>query len=898
MNAQVWGEGGCLVGLKRAVQDRTGFVLVAIVSAVALLGLTLPNAPVPALALLGPLTFFVAVLADLSTAAVLLATWGSLSSRRSTLVLALAFAVSGILILLAMLVLPLMPAVEPILPASPQAGIWLFIFWHIAISIGALIYVAIRHSERSVVATHRFSIIAVAVAVLAVSGAAITALSFGNSLPALASGASFTVLFKSFAGPLTGLLVGAAALVVFRMREPSRVDRALAIALLSLTLDTALLSFGGHRYTALFYAGKILLIFGTSFVLVSAVQTLLASHARLAQVERVLSKVESESARRANRIRAVWKIASHLVLADPDRFSAILAIATDALRPGMPMLGLLSHLDGDKMVIDATAWSEPDSRSPAADQLYPGAVLPLERTLTSLLSGEGTTLAWDDLTFLKGRGMLFEELGWKSFIGTPVSIARQTYFVTFTSQESTADRPFAEDDIAYVDVVASFFASRFTQQQQFERIQFQIEHDALTGLENRVQFRKAVREEIGKKEPFAIALVDLDGFRYINEREGHQIGDEVLVEVASGLTSVAEDNLVARMSADEFAVLLRGSQSSDIRVVLDRYARLFLEPFHTGDRNGTQTLGISASIGAARFPDHGKSVEDLMRRAEVALDVAKARGGSMTLQFDRPMEAILEESHLRVAELTAAIALDQLALVYQPTFDLATRKIVGAEALVRWDHPVRGRVLPAEFVGFAERNGLIGPLSVWVLQRVVRDLSGAQLPPGVRVYFNLSAEMLDDIPFITGLSETLRASPAVLEHIGVEVTETAAMQNVERSMHTIDLFRRWGLTVAIDDFGTGYSSLAYLKQLTVDMIKLDRSFVMGLPEDERDCALTDMLLQITDRFGFATLAEGIETEAQAEWLLQHGCRFGQGYLISKPRPFGELLDRLAVTYAA
>jgi len=887
-----------VVVLRPVARDRTGLVLVAIVAAVTLLGIMLPNVPVPRLALLGPLTFFIAVLADLSTAAVLLATGSSISSRRSTLVLALAFASSAVFILLAMLVLPLMPDVAPMLPASAQAGIWLFILWHVAISTGALVYVAVRRSERFVVAMKRFSIIAVAVAVLAVSAAATFTLGFGRLLPELANGASFTPLFKTIAGPLTALLVGIGALAVFRVREPSATDRALAIALLALTLDTALLSFGGHRYTALFYAGKILLLCGSSFVLVSAVQTLLASRARLAQVEGVLSTVQTESARRANRIRAVWKIASHLAPADPDRFSTILGIATDALRPGMPMMGLLSHLEGDTVVVDATAWSGPDSGPAGAAGLYPGAVLPLERALTSLLSGEGTTLAWDDLRFLEGRGMLFEEMGWQSFIGTPVSIARQTYFVTFASQESTAARPYAEDDIAYVDVVASFFASRFAQQQQYERIQFQIEHDALTGLENRVQFRKAVREAIGKGQPFAIALVDLDGFRHINEREGYQVGDEVLVEVASGLTSVAPEDLVARMSADEFAVLLRVPRSPDTTSALDRYAKLFLEPFHTGDRSGTQTVGIGASIGAARFPDHGKSVEELMRRADVALDVAKARGGSMTLQFDQPMEAILAETHLRVAELANAIALDQLALVYQPTFDLATRKIVGAEALVRWDHPERGRVLPAEFVDFAERNGLIAPLSVWVLHRVVRDLSRTTLPAGVRVYFNLSADMLDDIPFITGLSETLRAAPGILDHIGVEVTETAAMQNVERSMHTIDLFRRWGLTVAIDDFGTGYSSLAYLKQLTVDMIKLDRSFVMGLPEDERDCALTDMLLQITDRFGFATLAEGIETEAQAAWLLDHGCRFGQGYLVSKPHSYDELLDRLGVLHAA
>jgi diguanylate cyclase (GGDEF)-like protein len=871
---------------------------VATIAAVAVLGLTLPNVPVPRLALLGPLAFFAAILGDLSTAAVLLLTWRS-APQRSTFVLALAFASSAILIWLAMLVLPLMPAVPPMVAASAQAGVWLFIFWHVAIAAGAMTYVAIRRRELHTVASPQFTRAAVIVAAGAVSCAAIAALLLGDHLPVLVSGSVLSALFTKAVGPLTALLMGTAALIVFRVPQPSTIDRALAVALLALTLDTALLSFGGHRYTALFYAGKTLLFCGASFVLVSALQTLAGSRMRLAQVEVTLSRVQGESARRAGRIRAVWKIASHPAAADPDRFSTILDIATEALRPGIAMMGLLSHVDGDMVVVDATAWSGSGTRSPGEGYLDPGDTLPLERSLMSLLSTAGTTLAWDDLSFLNGRGMLFEDLGWNSFIGTPVAIGRQTYFISFAAQQSMsmASRPFAEDDIAYVDVVAAFFASRFTEQAQYDRIQFQVEHDALTGLQNRVQFRNAVREEIQKEHPFAIALIDLDGFRHINEREGHQVGDEVLVKVASELASVEGDRLIARMSGDEFGLLLRGSRAPEVGALLDRYSALFREPFHTGDRDGPKVVGVSSSIGAARYPEHGKSVEDLMRRADVALDVAKARGGSMALQFERPMEAILEQTHLRVAELTNAIARDQLALVYQPTFDLASRKIVGAEALVRWDHPERGRLLPVEFVDFAERNGLIAPLSVWVLQRLTRDLSRRSLPAGVRVYFNMSAQMLDDIPFIAGLSEMLRESPEVLEHVGVEVTETAAMQNVERSMHTIDLFRRWGLTVAIDDFGTGYSSLAYLKRLTVDMIKLDRSFVMGLPEDERDCALTDMLLQITNRFGFATLAEGIETEAQAAWLLEHGCRFGQGYLISKPHSFDELLDRLGVLHA-
>jgi diguanylate cyclase (GGDEF)-like protein len=597
----------------------------------------------------------------------------------------------------------------------------------------------------------------------------------------------------------------------------------------------------------------------------------------------------------------VWEIASQVDQPDDDRYNAILQIATAALRPGAPMFGTLSHLDNDQLVFDATSWSGPQGeRMRIADGVYPGARVQFEKTMQSLLGVNGrTTLAWSNLDFLDGRDMMFEVHDVRSFVGTPLMIGRQTYFVGFLSTQTTERVPFAEDDIAFVDVVAAFMANRFNQQKQFERIQFQIEHDALTGLENRVQFRKAVRDEIQTGTPFAVAFVDLDGFRHVNEREGNQIGDEVLVEVASTLASVSNNDLVARMSADEFGVLLRGiNDSAGARAALVEYAELFRNPFHTGDRMGTQMLNIGASIGAACFPADGASAESLMRRADVALDVAKVSGGSATVIFEAPMEEILKESHLRVVELADAIAQDQLALAYQPTFELATRRITGAEALVRWDHPERGRLMPSEFIAFAEHNGMIAAISRWVFRRAARDISSvAALPERFRVYINLAAQMLDDIPFITELRAALDADPRLIEHLGIEVTETAAMQNVERSMNTIDLFRSWGLTVAIDDFGTGYSSLSYLKELSVDVIKIDRSFVMGLPDNERDDAITEMLLRITDRFGFATLAEGIETEAQAAWLLEHGCRYGQGYLVAKAEPFDAMLQRLDKVHA-
>jgi EAL domain-containing protein (putative c-di-GMP-specific phosphodiesterase class I) len=348
------------------------------------------------------------------------------------------------------------------------------------------------------------------------------------------------------------------------------------------------------------------------------------------------------------------------------------------------------------------------------------------------------------------------------------------------------------------------------------------------------------------------------------------------------------------MSADEFAILLRDAGSFDaLANALKPYAEVFSKPFHTGDRDGTRMLSVQASIGGARFPDDGNSGEELIRRATVALGAAKSCGASRTLIFDESMEPLLDGVFLSAATLNEAISEGQLSVEYQPTVDLASRRIVGAEALVRWDHPERGRLLPEKFVNFAERNGLMGALSRWVLARVVRDVASVRLPHGFRVYINLGAEMLEDFPFIAHLYDTLAADPSLFGHLGIEVTETAAMRNVDRSSDAIANFRRWGLPVAIDDFGTGHSSLSYLKELTVDMVKIDRSFVTALPGDERDATLTEMMLRILHAFGPAALAEGIETEVQASWLLEHGCRFGQGFLFAHPASFGVLLERIA-----
>jgi diguanylate cyclase (GGDEF)-like protein len=864
------------------------------IAVTAALGIVLPGTFLPRLAIVTPIAYFIAFLADVCAALVLFATMRQVSGRRSMLVLALSFAANAVLTLLAFLFLPMMPLDPAVLATPLLTAIWLFIAWHFTAALGGLAYVAVRARDDGSRPSRILVAAAILLTIAVVTVQAVLAFLWVHHLPVLVDGSAVVRYSNTPVGPIVIGLLALASYAMFRVARPTVIERGLALSLFALTLEFGLLVIGQQRFTASFYFGRLLLLIGALSILIAAVRSLVEAQTRLRLVESTLLHVESEAAARAGRLRALREMAPRTRGAEELSASAILRIAADALRPEKAMQAYFSHLEGDGIVVDAISWRASDPRfAELSAAVYPGAMLSYGNTIMSNLTDAEPTRAWDDLSVVGRRGMLWERLGWQSFVGARATIGEKQYFVIFFSQELMTDDPFAQDDLAYVDVVTAFFASALSQKMLYERTQFQVEHDALTGLDNRLRFRTIVREEIRSGRPFAIAFADIDGFRFVNERGGNAIGDELLVEIAAGLSAVNAGNVVARMSGDEFGILVRGPRTRDeTSAALKKYEAIFGAPFMGGALDETHAIRVTTSIGTARFPDDGDSVEQLMRRAGVALDIAKSRGGSASLIFDAPMEAILDDSRRRALEIAEAIVLDQFDLVYQPTFALATREVAGAEALIRWNHPQRGLLSPAEFIGFAERNGLIADLSRWVLHRLVRDVSGVTFPPGFRLYINLGAQMLDDIPFIAELSETLRTNPGLIGHLGIEVTETAAMQNVERSMHTIDLLRHWGFSVAIDDFGTGYSSLSYLKALTVDMIKIDQSFVAGLPGDERDCALTEMLLRITDRFGFATLAEGIETEEQAAWLLDHGCRYGQGFLVARPASLDQLLSRI------
>jgi diguanylate cyclase (GGDEF)-like protein len=597
-----------------------------------------------------------------------------------------------------------------------------------------------------------------------------------------------------------------------------------------------------------------------------------------------LARLRASSSKAADRIRALWRIAASDGLGSDAYLEAIVTTATHAIRPGRRLIAYLSELEGSTLTVLAT---DSTSSRPGASN---GMKIPLQDSFEELLlKRNGTSVARrHEHTF--GTAHPLTSFGWQEAVGAPVRVGSKSYFLVLASPQALRRDPFAEDDIAFIDVLVSFFAHRFAHGQQSDRIQFQMEHDALTGLRNRVELRRAIRAHIAGNTPCALCLIDIKDFSDVNEAEGYRTGDEVLVEVAAGLAGINEHDLVTRMGGDIFGILVSDVSNVDAALLaIEPYVRLFDVPVGTGDSDGSRKLKLTCSAGLALYPSDAISMNDLLQCSDAALDKAKTMQHSAAVTFDSIRSSAQAGFVLRRGEFADAIENDELFLEYQPTIDINDNHIIGAEALVRWHHPVHGDLQPGSFLPSIDRLSLLHSLSSWVLSRVARDLNGSpSLPLEFRCYFNLAPQQLDDLSFIYELREQLVRSPQLAAHLGVEVTETAAMQSIERSIQMIELIRGLGIRVAIDDFGTGYSSLNYLKQLPVDVIKIDRSFITGLPGNAKDATLTESLLRLSESFGMKILAEGIETEEQLAWLKLHKCHHGQGFLISRPIPFRDL----------
>ncbi len=409
-------------------------------------------------------------------------------------------------------------------------------------------------------------------------------------------------------------------------------------------------------------------------------------------------------------------------------------------------------------------------------------------------------------------------------------------------------------------------------------------HDSLTGLPNRSLFLDRLRHSVARAErsgaPVAVLFCDLDGFKTVNDSLGHRTGDRLLVSVAERLSDcLRPTDTMARLGGDEFAVLLEELGEPGVAA---RAAQRLLDslkpPFELRERE----FFISASIGIATGT---QDAETLLRDADLAMYRAKSRGKGRYAIFEPGMHtAIVERLDLEV-DLKGAIERDELVLAYQPIFSLRSGAVAGVEALVRWQHPTRGLVLPEHFVPLAEESGVIRELGRWVLRTACHQgaLWRAKYPghPGFRIGINVSGAQLRE-----GLREEVAEALAMAQldpsGLTLEITETALMGSVETAIEQLDALKRLGVDLAIDDFGIGYSSLRYLRRLPLDNLKIERSFVEGIGRSDDEPDLLRAIVDLADIFGLEVIAEGIERPEQRQRLLELGCDLGQGHLLSAP----------------
>lgn len=420
-----------------------------------------------------------------------------------------------------------------------------------------------------------------------------------------------------------------------------------------------------------------------------------------------------------------------------------------------------------------------------------------------------------------------------------------------------------------------------------EKIRYLSSYDSLTGLPNRELLEDKTRIALASAKAsgtqVCLMCINLDRFKIINDSLGHSTGDSVLRELSRRLTAELHlDSTLTRLSGDDFILLLPWASLDQAATLAQQLLRIISSPIHL---NGHR-LAPTASIGIACFPDHGRNFEQLVQSADAALFSAKQKGPGNYQVFDQLMRAQADETLQIENELREALENNQLVLHYQPQVDMVTGRISGVEALVRWQHPEKGLIPPVKFIPVAEQSGLIIDIGNWVMQTAARQQAAwhTQGLPVASVAVNLSAVQLYRDNFFQTVESVLSGNNLSRNMLELELTESIAMEHSTRTLTTLRQLQVMGVTLTIDDFGTGYSSMSYLKRYPVHKLKIDKSFVDGLATNPEDQAIVVAIIGVAKGLGFKTVAEGVETKEQWQFLRDHGCDAYQGYYYSKPLP--------------
>ena len=425
-----------------------------------------------------------------------------------------------------------------------------------------------------------------------------------------------------------------------------------------------------------------------------------------------------------------------------------------------------------------------------------------------------------------------------------------------------------------------------------ERIAHIALHDELTGLPNRKLFAEQLEFALarrGDRERVVVMYFDLDNFKAVNDTLGHPVGDALLKAVADRLAKTVTGALISRQGGDEFAILIdQVEPGANLALLADRVTAVFSEPFDLG---ASHTLEISSSIGIAVAPGDGDCPDELIKNADLARYRAKNEGRNCSCFFEQAMDLEARKRHQMEIDMREAVREKQFHLNYQPLFSLEKNRIIGFEALIRWKHPTRGLISPAEFIPLAEDTGMIVPISEWVVNEACQQAT--QWPDDVRIAVNLSPVLLKSAGLPLMIMQALHAAGLAPSRLELEVTESLFIDNVERTLTMLNSLRECGIRIALDDFGTGYSSLNYLRSFPFDKIKIDKSFVNDLAADHSARAIIGAITALARALGMETIAEGVEDSDQLEALRSQGCTNIQGYFFSRPVDIAQVNDMIA-----
>jgi diguanylate cyclase (GGDEF)-like protein len=434
--------------------------------------------------------------------------------------------------------------------------------------------------------------------------------------------------------------------------------------------------------------------------------------------------------------------------------------------------------------------------------------------------------------------------------------------------------------------------------EQKNALQYQATHDALTGLANRILFTERLEHVIGKakknSDQMALLFVDLDHFKEINDSLGHEAGDKVLRIVTQRLNStIQHKEALARFGGDEFTVIVEGSQQVQIVTLLaDKILKILSEPILV-DHN---ELYVGCSIGISLFPDNGDTAQDLLKYADAAMYAAKSDGRNNIRYYSSEMTARALERVVMETSLRTGLKNNEFIVYYQPQMNGKNNTLLGMEALVRWQSPSIGLVSPAAFIPIAESTGLIVELDRFVMKSAMTQVAQwykEGLNPGI-LAMNLTIKQLQQKDFIDYFKNLISETGCKVECLELEVTEDQIMAHPDEAIKILREISATGVKIAVDDFGTGYSSLSYLKKLPINKLKIDQSFVSGLPNDDEDAAIVKAVVALAQSLNLEIIAEGVETLEQKEFLVQNGCENIQGYFYSKPIPADKMKETFLI----